>query len=91
MRLAISYFDARSRHEADVIDQDTNQCVGYIRSGSVNFGGRYIFLFEGKYSARCASHDECLGFVKGVEAVLNHMMATGDERSSERKSSTAAA
>jgi hypothetical protein len=91
MRLTVSYFDVRSRHEADVIDQDTNKCVGYIRTGSNNCGGRYVFLFDGKYATRCASQDECLGFVKGVETVLNHMIAIADERSSEQGPSTEAA
>jgi hypothetical protein len=85
MRLTVSHIDERSRHVADVIDQDTNRCVGYVRLGSTNSGGRYVFLFEGKYTARCISQDECLGFVKGVEAVLNHMIAIGDGQSSEQR------
>ena len=88
MRLTISYVDTAGPHKGDVIDQDNNKCVGYIRSGSLNSGFRYVFLFNGKYSARCASQDECFGFVKGVEAVLNYMIAAGDERSSDQKSSS---
>jgi hypothetical protein len=90
MRLTVSYLDAPSRHVADVIDQDTNKRVGYIRSGSASSGGRYIFLFNGNYTARCTGHDECVGFVKGVEAVLNHMRASVDRKSDGRRSTQAA-
>jgi hypothetical protein len=76
MRLTVSYLDAPGPQVADVIDQDSGKSVGYIRSGSITSGGRYVFLFNGAYAARCTSHDECLGFVKGVEVVLNHMLAS---------------
>jgi hypothetical protein len=86
MRLTISYLDAPGPHVADVIDQDNDERVGYIRSGSITPGGRYIFLFNGKYAARCTSHDECLGFIKGVEVVLNHMQASTGLQSDVRSS-----
>ena len=90
MRLAVLYLDAPGRHIANIIDQDTNKTVGYIRSGSsVSAGSKYIFLLDGNYTARCASQDECLGFIKGVEAVLNHMLALTN-RNIDRQYSTEA-
>ena len=38
--------------------------------------GRSVSLFGGKYTGRFDSQDGVVGFVRGVEAVLNHMTST---------------
>jgi hypothetical protein len=56
---------------ADVIDEDTNDVVGEIRfEKSV---GRHVELF-GRYKGTVQSHEECVAFVKGVQAVLEYMI-----------------
>lgn len=35
---------------------------------------RTIRLFDSKYIGSFDTHTECVAFVKGVEAVLNHML-----------------
>jgi len=37
-------------------------------------GGIEIDLFDGNFKMTVNSYGECFGFVKGVEAVLNHML-----------------
>lgn len=63
-----------------VIDEDTRKKVGYIRSEGTGFergGGTIISLFGGKYIAQANMTAEyARGFVKGVEAVLAHMVDT---------------
>jgi hypothetical protein len=52
--------------------------VGFIRSngtGFTNSGGIEISLFDDKYRTVVNSYNECWGFVRGVQAVLNHMTA----------------
>ena len=81
MRLTFDHFDGRSRVFTDIVDEDTGKIVGHIRSNGVGFtnnGGIDIFLFDHKYQARVGSYPECLGFVRGVQCVLNHMTALAD-------------
>jgi hypothetical protein len=68
--------DGRRMNCLDVIDQDTGKIVGHIMSegnGRYSSGGIKISLFDGKYSITVDNREKCWGFVKGVEAVLNHM------------------
>jgi len=78
MRLTFPFFDGRSRNYAAVIDEDTGEEVGYIESsGSDPYrsAGMTVSLFDGKYRIDDADrYEECRGFVRGVEAVLNHMV-----------------
>jgi len=76
MKLTFQVFDGRRFNVVDVYDQDTNEIVGHIRSEGVgfgNYGGIEISLFDGKYRATLNRYEECRGFVRGVESVLNHM------------------
>jgi hypothetical protein len=48
-----------------------------ITIGALLYGtnsGRTVELFGKKYRGSFKSHEECVAFVKGVEAVLNHMI-----------------
>ncbi len=82
MRLKFEQFDGRRRQSKPVIDQDTGERIGTIKSLGVGFsgygdggyGGIEISLFDGAYTAKVTRYDECVGFVKGIEAVLNRMM-----------------
>jgi hypothetical protein len=58
-----------------VLDEDTGKEVGSIRlggSGVDSSGGIDIWLFDGKYQTRVKHYDTAVGFVLGVESVLNH-------------------
>jgi len=52
-----------------VTDKDTGEEVGYIQSG--NSGRIKISLFDGNYQTTVHNYKAALGFVMGVEAVLN--------------------
>jgi hypothetical protein len=57
-----------------VLDEDTGKEVGTIRSGGSGVdssGGIDIWLFDGKYQTRVKHYDTAVGFVLGVESVLN--------------------
>jgi hypothetical protein len=90
MRLKVPKVDGRT----DVLDLDTGRSVGFVlgRQGTIDgtvnrppCPSWHISLFDGKYAASFQRHDECRAFAKGVEAVLSHMVSTGDHRSSEQK------
>ena len=58
-----------------VLDEDTGKEVGSIRLGGFGVdssGGIDIWLFDGKYQTRVKHYDTAVGFVLGVESVLNH-------------------
>ena len=77
MRLTFEDFNASGRRNKPIIDQDTGKKVGEIRSrgsGPDSSGGIYVYLFDGRYEAELSNRDECKGFIKGVEAVLNQML-----------------
>jgi hypothetical protein len=77
MRLHFDKFDGRARRYVQVIDQDTGESVGHINSrgvGADRFGGIEVWLFDGNYTANLNRYDECVGFVLGVQAVLNHIL-----------------
>jgi hypothetical protein len=76
MKLRVKQFDGRSRSIEYVIDIETGKKVGFCQSHAVGFGnsgGIDISLFDNKYTATVNTFKECLGFVKGVECVLNHV------------------
>ena len=58
-----------------VLDEDSGKDVGIIRLGGAGVdstGGIDIWLFDGKYQTRVDRCDIAVGFVLGVESVLNH-------------------
>ncbi len=82
MNLVFEPFDGRGLNCRTVIDKDTGAEVGRIMSygvGPHRSGGIHVSLFGGKYDRYFRRYDQCVGFVKGVEAVLDHMTATGEQ------------
>ncbi len=59
-----------------ILDEDTGNEVGTIQSSKprVDSSGIDIdiWLFDGKYQTRVNSHEAAVGFLMGVESVLNH-------------------
>ena len=83
MRLKIPQFDGRNWGDADIIDEDSGKKVGRIRcdgTGLSDYVGMEISLFDGKYRTSVNSRQECCGFVKGVESVLNRLTSVDDGR-----------
>jgi len=56
------------------IKNDAGETVGQLIYSKGE--GRQVRLFGGKYQGNFNSQDGLNGFLKGVEAVLNHMMST---------------
>jgi hypothetical protein len=54
-------------------DEDTGKTVGQLLFSTG--GGRSVSLFGDKYRGDFKRFEECEAFVKGVEAVLNHVVA----------------
>jgi hypothetical protein len=81
MKLKVPNFDGRTRM-ADfphkVMDSDTDKAIGSIQGHQgASLGQSWsISLFDGKYNGAFESHNECVAFAKGVEAVLNHMVSS---------------
>jgi hypothetical protein len=76
VNLIFEKFDGRSRSWTPIIDQDTGEEVGTISCeglGSDRYGGIYVSLFGDKYRVGFHRYDECVGFVRGVETVLNRV------------------
>ena len=83
MRLIFEPFDGRRPNYRPVIDEDTSKQVGSIHShttGTDCFGGIDITLFDGKFRARVNRYEAAVGFVLGIETVLNHMTSHKDRR-----------
>jgi hypothetical protein len=80
VQLSFTPFDGRSWNAIDVLDKDSNRIVGSIRSKSSGLPGIRISLFDQKYEATVSTYEECLGFVKGVQAVLNRITSPDDGR-----------
>ena len=78
MRLKVPKVDLRAQDAGGeaIIDEDTGNIVGLFHYGHQS--GRAVKLFDGKYYGEFGSHAECCAFAKGVEAVLNHMVAVKD-------------
>jgi hypothetical protein len=88
MRLLVQWVDMRGGYTSqvawrtDVIDQDTGKKVGFV-DAERSPASRHISLFGGKYEGRFSSSNsiaECDAFAKGVETVLNHMVAADEEQ-----------
>lgn len=88
MRLLVQWVDMRGGYptpvtfETDIIDKDTGKKVGFVEAER-SPAKRRISLFGGKYRATFnsnVSHLECDAFAKGVEAVMNHMVAADEEQ-----------
>ncbi len=75
MRFEIPKVDLRDQMAGGeaITDLDTGKTVGMFFYGHQS--GRRVKLFDGKYYGEFDSHAECCAFAKGVEAVLNHMVA----------------
>jgi hypothetical protein len=71
MQLTFDWFDGRTSRIRAVIDKLNRDEVGHINT--CRSSGISISLFGGRYEAEVHSYDECVGFIKGVEAVLNHL------------------
>ncbi len=87
MKLLVKYVDMRGGYqegqswETEVVDEETDKIVGWVNAER-SPASRTISLFGGKYEATFSSGhsiDECTAFAKGVEAVLNHMVAVSGE------------
>jgi hypothetical protein len=84
MLLKFDWFDGRSFNHRVITDQHTGKRVGVIRSdGAGGGGGIEVDLFDGKYRIIVDNYKACWGFVKGVEAVLNHMVSVKDQSDSK--------
>ncbi len=81
MRLRITEPDQcdQSMYSVPVIDEETNKTAGQVIFSQPS--GRSIYLFNEKYKGKFDTQAECVAFVKGVEAVLNHMISGMDRRS----------
>jgi hypothetical protein len=87
MRIQIPAIDDRSRmagFDEAVLDMDLDKPVGFIHSteqANARPSPRVsISLFGGKYTASFETHEECVAFAMGVQAVINHMVAAADDR-----------
>ena len=85
MRLLVEWADMRGGYmsqvafRTDVVDQDTGKKVGFVQAER-SPRKRHISLFGGKYRGEFESPEQCDAFAKGVEAVLNHLTAAGEEQ-----------
>ena len=73
MRLKFKYPDD-FRSCLLVLDEETGDIVGTIQSSKpgVDSSSIDIWLCDGKYQTRVDSYDVAVGFLMGVESVLNH-------------------
>ena len=74
MRLRLKHPDDFRSNSLLVLDEDTGKAVGTIRLGVTGVGstGVDIWLFDGKYQTRVNGIETAVGFLLGVESVLNH-------------------
>jgi len=83
MNLKFKVFDGRSDNDIDVINEATNEIVGYIKTRPRS--GIRISLFDQKYQGVVSSYEECFGFISGVQSVLNRLVSVNDGRQGTRK------
>ena len=79
MKLKYPWFDGRTvvgRLPQDIVDETTKNNVGFVQQTG---DGKDVLLFASKYSGNFKNDDQCYGFMKGVEAVLNHLTSTNFE------------
>lgn len=85
MKLQVQWVDMRGGYmsriswRTDVIDEETGKTVGFLENRR-SPAERHISLFDGKYQGDFDDHKQCAAFAKGVEAVLNHMVAVSEEK-----------
>jgi hypothetical protein len=85
MRLKFEAFDYDPDYLA-VVDEDTDNQVGMVQIGAgVNSSDIDISLFDGKYEMRVKRYDTAVGFVLGVQTVLNHMTFYEAPQSASKK------
>ncbi|HET7491102.1 MAG TPA: hypothetical protein VFK01_04420 [Bradyrhizobium sp.] len=73
MRLKFEPFDDNPDYLA-ILDEDTGNEVGMVQVGAgMDSSGIDVSLFDGKYQIRVKRYDTAIGFVLGVQSVLNHM------------------
>ena len=74
MRLTVQKVDGRGANgtRTDVIDEDASDVVGEIHFMWPN--GREVALFGDRYKGTFRTHEECVAFITGVQAVLEHMI-----------------
>jgi len=98
MRLKVSLVDGCCRFvdcRRDVTDMDTGKNVGFILGPqgltieNTRCPNWSISLFDGKYIGNFESLDECAAFAAGVEAVLSHVISTGNKRPKQRPEAAA--
>jgi hypothetical protein len=80
MRLKFEHFDNHPDYMR-VMDEDTDKEVGLIHTGVNGMDLSYgidISLFDGKYQTRVSRYETAVGFVLGVQSVLNHMTSCVD-------------
>ena len=84
MKLRYHYTDMRGGYMSnvsfrdEVIDEDTGKKVGFVQATRTP-ATRHISLFGGKYQGHVKSIEDVVAFLKGVEAVLNHMTELPDD------------
>jgi hypothetical protein len=93
MRIEVPWVDARTYRGGSraVKDLDSDQTIGSIRIQQGGYYGpadddirrrshtRQLTLFD-KYQGSFDTHEECVAFAKGVEEVLNHVVALPAKR-----------
>jgi hypothetical protein len=92
MRFKLEHFDNHPDY-LRVIDEDTDKEIGIIYTGENGMdlsGGIDISLFDGKYRTRVKRYETAVGFVLGVQSVLNHMTSCVDPQSASKAASKAA-
>jgi hypothetical protein len=88
MDIQVPKIDGRTRkggYTHPIIDGDTGKVIGTLRCHEGSWGGgapnykryhsRTISLIDDKYRRSFETHDECVAFAKGVEAVINRLAA----------------
>ena len=82
MRLKFEPFNGRHPNYRPIIDE-TGKRVGSIQSNGSGIDGIQISLFDGKYRTRVNRCETAVGFVLGVQSVLNHMAYIDRKSASE--------
>ena len=59
--------------KTDIIDEDNDAAVGDVLLERGTGENRKIDLY-GRHKWTCGSHSEAVAFIKGVEAVLSHLI-----------------
>jgi hypothetical protein len=90
MRLQAKHVDMRGGYSepgvywvTDVVDLDNDKIVGSIRN-ETHPRARHVSLFDDKYKSSFHSTEQCDAFIKGVEAVLNHVSSFTESKPAEQ-------